>query len=99
MLRSKLFFVLSVFVLFGCVSLSFAVDYTNYNYGDVSKDVTDISFYKPATDTNAYETSIMFKVKKSLGVKNVIYCIGDGTGISQLALARIKATGLNGKLY
>ena len=100
MVRSKLFFVLSVFVLFGCVSLGFAVDYTNYNYGDVSKEVTDISFYKPAVDTNSYDTSgIMFKVKKSLGVKNVIFCIGDGMGVSQVALARTKAAGLGGKLY
>ena len=99
MLRKKLFFVLSVFVLFACVSSGFAVDYTNYNYGDVSKDVTDISFYKPAADTNTYDSGTIFNIKKAFGVKNVIFCIGDGTGISQLAVARIKATGLNGKLY
>ena len=99
MLRKKLFFVLSVFVLFACVSSGFAVDYTNYNYGDVSKEVNDISFYKPAADTNTYESGTIFNLKKAFGVKNVIFCIGDGMGLSQVALTRTKAAGLAGKLY
>ncbi len=100
MVRNRWFFILSIFVLFVFVSLGFADDYTVYSYGDVSKDVTDISFYKPASDTSTYEIQgLMFNLKKTLGVKNIIYCIGDGMGLSQVALTRTKAVGLNGKLY
>jgi alkaline phosphatase len=32
-------------------------------------------------------------------VKNVIFCIGDGMGVGQVCLARMKGAGVNGKLY
>lgn len=100
MLRIKPFFLLSVFVLFAFVGLSFAGDTANCDYGNVGKDVTDISYYKPAADTSTYElTGAMSTFKKPFGVKNVIFCIGDGMGLSQVALTRTKAAGLKGKLY
>ncbi len=57
------------------------------------KDANDISFYKPSSQTEPYPLMPDSKVK------NIIFCIGDGMGLSQVALARIKAAGKNGKLY
>ena len=53
----------------------------------------DLSFYTPPTDLNPYP---LVKTEK---VKNVIFLIGDGMGITQLASARVKAAGASGKLY
>ncbi len=56
-------------------------------------DTNDISFYVPSPATESYPT---FRGKK---VRNIIFCIGDGMGLGQIALARMKAAGPSGTLY
>ncbi len=56
-------------------------------------DSSDFSFYRRSSTTEPYPLT-------SAGqVSNVILCIGDGMGVSQVALARMKAAGLGGKLH
>ncbi|MFC1725719.1 alkaline phosphatase [candidate division KSB1 bacterium] len=60
----------------------------------ICQEVTlDISFYTPPSDLKPYP---LIKAEK---VKNVILLIGDGTGITQVSAARIRAVGASGKLY
>ncbi len=56
-------------------------------------DMNDLSFYQGSADVQPYPTT------GSMTVHNVILCIGDGMGLSQVTLARIKAVGLTGKLH
>jgi len=53
----------------------------------------DYSFYTPSASNEPYEPMSGSKVK------NVILLIGDGMGLTQVAAARIKATGADGRLY
>ena len=59
----------------------------------VKGSVSDISFYAPSPVTESYPA---LRDKK---VKNIIFCIGDGMGLGQIALARMKASGPGGTLY
>jgi alkaline phosphatase len=59
----------------------------------IKGDVNDISFYSPSPTTESYPKLHDTKVK------NIIFCIGDGMGLGQIALARMKATGPGGTLY
>ncbi len=56
-------------------------------------DMNDLSFYQGPTETDLYPTL------PSRSVRNVIFLIGDGMGLSQVTLARLKAVGLDGKLH
>lgn len=56
-------------------------------------DANDISFYVPSATTEPYPTL------KGEKVRSIIFCIGDGMGLGQVALARMKAAGPDGKLY
>ncbi|MHC4520235.1 MAG: alkaline phosphatase [Planctomycetota bacterium] len=56
-------------------------------------DLTDLSFYQPPVSTAPYPLTT------SKRVKNVILCIGDGMGLNQVFLARLRATGADGKLH
>jgi alkaline phosphatase len=60
-------------------------------YKDVNVD--DLSFYQPPAGTQAYPLTANKKVR------NVIFCIGDGMGLGQIALASFKGAGLDGRLY
>ncbi len=55
-------------------------------------DANDLSFYHAPAAPGAYPQTATRRVE------NVIFCIGDGMGISQVALARVKTVGLDGKL-
>lgn len=55
-------------------------------------DVNDPSFYLGSRATAAYPQT------SSEQVDNVIFCIGDGMGLSQVALARVQSVGLDGRL-
>jgi alkaline phosphatase len=57
-----------------------------------SFDDNDVSFYKPPTTTDSYPQI------QGTDVRNVIFMIGDGMGLGEVALARIKAVGTTGKL-
>jgi len=54
--------------------------------------VDDLSFYRAPTTTTPYPLPSAKKVR------NVILCIGDGMGLSQITLASMKAGGLAGRL-
>jgi alkaline phosphatase len=56
-------------------------------------DANDLSFYQAPADTTAYPSTDAKKIR------NVIICIGDGMGINQIALTRMKAAGRDGRLY
>ncbi|MBN1508169.1 MAG: alkaline phosphatase [Sedimentisphaerales bacterium] len=55
-------------------------------------DANDLSFYQAPITTAPYPLTDSNKVR------NVILCIGDGMGLSQIALASMKAGGLTGRL-
>ena len=55
-------------------------------------DSNDLSFYQRSTTTATYPQTTAERVE------NVIFCIGDGMGVGQVALARVRAAGLAGKL-
>ncbi len=59
----------------------------------VKGDVNNLSFYTPSLEKEPYP------LIKNARVKNVIFCIGDGMGLGQVTLARIKAVGKDGKLH
>lgn len=71
---------------FGCVR-------TEASKGDyaVKSDANGVSFYAPSP-----ESYPAFRSKK---VRNIIFCIGDGMGLGQIALARMKTVGPDGALY
>lgn len=68
--------------------------YTETSTSDYTIDNSnDISFYRPSPTTEPYP---ICQEKK---VRNIIFCIGDGMGLGQIALARMKAAGPDGVLY
>lgn len=62
-------------------------------YQTAKVDTNDLSFYQPPI------TSAPYPLTSATRVRNVILCIGDGMGISQVALASAKGAGPDGKLY
>ncbi len=54
--------------------------------------IDDLSFYRPASTTTLYPLTDTKKIR------NVILCIGDGMGLSQITLASMKAGGATGRL-
>jgi len=78
--------------VFSCVfwcGLS-AADYPKPLY---SEEGHDISFYLPP------ESKDPFFNLPGLPLRNIVICIGDGMGLSQVALARYRGTGADGKLW
>ncbi len=65
---------------------------SKHNY-TIESDTNDISFYTPSPTTEPYP---ILRDKK---VRNIIFCIGDGMGLGQIALARMTAAGPGGTLY
>jgi alkaline phosphatase len=53
----------------------------------------ELSFYEPPSDISDYQSTTGGEVR------NVILCIGDGMGHSQIAMARIAAAGTGGRLH
>jgi len=68
------------------------IETSKRNY-TVKGTVKGISFYAPSPTTEPYPAIHGEKVK------NIIFCIGDGMGLGQIALSRMKAAGLSGTLY
>ena len=73
-------------VLFLCVPVLFS-----YENPKEDRD-QDISFYSPTREV----TTLPLSTKKK--VKNIIFMIGDGMGVSQVDAARIRAAGAEGRL-
>jgi len=92
MTRSTRALIVSLLVLITVV-VHCAADTTAFKYPESKADEHDISFYQPPLSTASYP---LVPGKK---VKNVILLIGDGMGHSQVALARFKTVGLEGKLH
>jgi len=64
-----------------------------FDYPTPQADVNDLSFYQPPLSTEPYPLTTARKVR------NVIFCIGDGMGLGQVTLARLRAVGPAGKLH
>ncbi len=62
-----------------------------FNYPTPRTDPNDISFYRAPDRDRSYPV-------EPARVRNVIFLIGDGMGLSQVALARMKAIGVEGKI-
>jgi alkaline phosphatase len=74
-------------------SFAVAVSAEVFVYPPAQGDAKDISFYKaPPANWTAGRVS-------GQDVRNVILCIGDGMGFNEIALARQKAVGQDGKLW
>ncbi|MCK5225686.1 MAG: alkaline phosphatase [Planctomycetes bacterium] len=86
---------LTVIILTVLISatLCFGDANTTFSYPTAKLDVSDISFYQPSSDITPYP------VARSKKVKNIIFCIGDGMGLSQVEASRLKAAGSAGVLY
>ena len=81
-------------IIFVVIVLALTVPITHaYDYPTPEIDVNDVSFYLPALSTEPYPLTTAKRVK------NVIFCIGDGMGLGQVALARLRAAGVDGKLH
>jgi len=65
-----------------------------FDYGDPASSVNDISFYVPPDSTKPYPM-----VSPSRETTNVIFMIGDGMGVAQVMLTRLRATGRAGRLH
>jgi alkaline phosphatase len=90
--RALLIATFSLSVLIAAVGASLSIGAT-YNYQTAKADSNNLSFYKPSA------TKELYSLTGSTKVKNVILCIGDGMGISQVTLAAATAAGPGGKLY
>ena len=86
---SRLF---SVLMLLVALPHAQAADDTLFDYGTVTEDVSDVSFYSPSGDTAPYENA-------EPRVRSVIFLIGDGMGFGQVAYARVRTVGPEGRLY
>jgi alkaline phosphatase len=76
------------------IVLALAVPTTRaFDYPTPKIDVNDLSFYQPPISTEPYPLTTAKEVR------NVIFCIGDGMGLGQVALARLRALGPAGKLH
>jgi alkaline phosphatase len=74
-------------------SFAAAVSAQTFVYPPAQGDAKDISFYKaPPANWTAGRVS-------GQDVRNVILCIGDGMGFNEIAFARQKAVGQDGKLW
>lgn len=62
-------------------------------YQTAKVDANDLSFYQPSIATEPYPLTDAEKVR------NVIVCIGDGMGLSQVTLASMKVAGPGGRLH
>jgi alkaline phosphatase len=58
----------------------------------LKSDANNVSLYEPSPTTELYPT---FRGKK---VRNIIFCIGDGMGLGQIALTRMKTASPDGAL-
>jgi len=67
--------------------------FASFDYPTPEVDVNDLGFYQPPISTEPYPLTTAKKVR------NVILCIGDGMGLNQVALARLRAAGPAGKLH
>ncbi|MBM4102588.1 MAG: alkaline phosphatase [Planctomycetes bacterium] len=86
---ARLWFYFTVLVF----SFAVAVSEQTFVYPPAQGDAKEISFYKAApANWTAGRVS-------GQDVRNVIFCIGDGMGTNEIALARQKVVGQGGKLW
>jgi len=78
-------------IIISIVACTAALSYAHTK--PIEGNANDTGFYTPSPAAEAYPT---FHGKK---VRNIIFCIGDGMGLGQIALARMKAAGPGGTLY
>ncbi len=85
-----------VVILLSCAAYTFAASdqntATNFVYPAEETDINDLTFYEPSAEIGRYP------VIEGPTVKNIIIMIGDGMGLAQTTLARIKTLGIDGRL-
>ncbi len=75
-----------------CIPLLATATQNNEGQASPKPDGNDIGFYQPPASTEPYPQI------EGTDVRNVIFLIGDGMGLGQVTLARVKAVGTSGKL-
>jgi len=76
-----------------------AADYAVFDYGDIDEDVSNISFYKDAGDSQEFLPGESRADEGLEKPRNVILMIGDGMGFGQVQLARAMAGGAGSRLF
>lgn len=84
---------IATFSLTVLIATSPAIGDTVFDYKTAKVDSNDLSFYQPSITAEPYPLT------SDMRVRNVIFCIGDGMGINQVALAGATVAGPGGKLY
>jgi len=88
--RALLIATISLTVL---IATNLAIGDTVFNYKTAKIDPNDLSFYQPSITAEPYPLT------SDTRVRNVIFCIGDGMGVNQVALAGAAVAGPGGKLH
>lgn len=83
----------TVFLGIAILLVGASLTIASFSYETAKADANDLSFYQPSI------TSAPYPLTSAKRVKNVIFCIGDGMGISQVAMASGAVDGPGGKLY
>jgi len=91
--RALLIAIVSLTSVVALVGSNLAVGGTVFNYQTAKTDSNDPSFYQPSITSEPYPLTSATKVK------NVIFLIGDGMGLNQVALAGSAVAGPSGKLH
>jgi len=84
---------IATFSLTVLIATSPAIGDTVFDYKTAKVDSNDLSFYQPSITAEPYPLT------SDMRVRNVIFCIGDGMGINQVALAGATVAGPGGKLH
>ncbi|HON92280.1 MAG TPA: alkaline phosphatase [Sedimentisphaerales bacterium] len=84
---------IAMVLLSSLVGSNLAIGGTVFNYQTAKADPNNLSFYQPSSTSEPYPLTSATKVK------NVIFLIGDGMGLNQVALAGAAVAGPNGKLH
>lgn len=74
-----------------------APEYEVFDYGDVTKDVSDISFYENTPPLDGL--SLNTEAGDERDIRNVVLMIGDGMGFGHIQLARAAVKGAGARLY
>jgi alkaline phosphatase len=79
--------------LFYAVILFISVNAIAFNYETAKGNTKDLGFYEPP------QKNLTLIQPSGKAVQNIILCIGDGMGLNQIAMARQKIGGLDGRLW
>jgi alkaline phosphatase len=90
--RTRITLAVTALLIAFCIPLFATATQGNEDRTPTRLDNNDIGFYKRPAGTEPYPQI------EGTDVRNVIFLIGDGMGLGQVTLARVKAVGASGKL-